>query len=163
MGDASTIKLPTFDGKEESFVIWRTRFRAYALMKGLAEALSYDDNTDMSDKESDVNANFASADAAIKESGRKGKANIMAMAAQVIAMTTEELFCKIHEGSDADWPGGKAYKVIKLLEVEYQPTDRYSLVEIRRKLNKISMKDSQDPRILFEQIAAIKNQALCGH
>ena len=43
MGDASTIKLPTFDGKEESFV-------------GFAEALSYDDNTDMSDKESDVNA-----------------------------------------------------------------------------------------------------------
>jgi len=38
-------------------------------------------------------------------------------------MTTEELICKIHEASDADWPGGKAYKVIKLL------------VEIRRKLN----------------------------
>ena len=159
MGDASTIKLPTFDGKEESFVIWRTRFRAYTLMKGFAEALSYDDNTDMSDKESDVNANFASADAAIKETGRKGKANIMAMAALAIAMTTEELICKIHEASDADWPGGKAYKVIKLLEAEYQPTDRYSLVEIRRKLNKISMKDSQDPRILFEQIAMIKNQA----
>lgn len=137
MGDASTIKLPTFDGKEESFVIWRTRFRAYALMKGFAEALSYDDNTDMSDKESDVNANFASADAAIKETGRKGKANIMAMAALAIAMTTEELICKIHEASDADWPGGKAYKVIKLLEAEYQ----------------------QDPRILFEQIAMIKNQA----
>jgi len=64
MGDASTIKLPTFDGKEESFIIWRTRSRAYALMKGFAEAMSYDDNTD-------VLANFASADAAIKETGRK--------------------------------------------------------------------------------------------
>jgi len=69
MGDASTIKLPTFDGKEESFIIWRTRFRAYALMKEFAEAMSYDDNTDMSDKESDVLANFASTDAAIKETG----------------------------------------------------------------------------------------------
>jgi len=113
----------------------------------------------MSNKESDVLANFASADAAIKETGRKGKVNIMAMVALAIAMTTEELICKIHEASDADWPGGKAYKVIKLLEAEYQPTDRYSLVEIRRKRNQICMKDSQDPRILFEQIATIKNQA----
>ena len=64
------------------------------------------------------------------------------MPSAAIAMTTEELICKILEASDADWPGGKAYKVIKLLEVEYQPTDRYSLVEIRRKLNKISMKHS---------------------
>ncbi len=159
MEDASTIKIPTFDGKEENFVIWRTRFRAYALMKGFAEAMSYDDNTDMSNKEIDVNANFASTDAAIKETGRKGMVNIMAMAALTIAMTTEELICRIHEASDADWPGCKAYKVIKLLEAEYQPTDRYSLVEIRRKLNKISMKDSQDPRILFDQIATIKNQA----
>jgi len=83
----------------------------------------------------------------------------MAMAAFAIAMTTEELICKIHEASDADWPGGKAYKVMKLLEALYQPTDRYSLVEIRRKLNQICMKDSQDPRILFEQIATFKNQA----
>jgi len=126
MGDASTIKLPIFDGKEENFVIWRTRFRAYALMKGFAEAMSYDDNTDMPNKESDVNANFASADAAIKETGRKGKVNIMALAALAIVMTTEELICKIHEVSNSDWPGGKAYKVIKLLEAEYQPTDRYS-------------------------------------
>jgi len=72
MGDASTIKLPTLDGKEDGFITWRRRFRAYALMKGFAEAMSYDDNTDMSDKESDVNANFASADAAIKETGHKG-------------------------------------------------------------------------------------------
>jgi len=120
--------------------------------------MSYDDNINMSDKESDVSANFASADVAIKETDSKGKVNIMAMAALAIAMTTEELICKIHEASDADWPGGKAYKVIKLLDAEYQPTDRYSLAEIRRKLNQISMKDSQDPRILFEQIAT-KNQA----
>ena len=113
----------------------------------------------MSDKESDVNANFASADAAIKETGRKGKVNIMDMAALAITMTTEELICKIHEASDANWPGGKAYKVIKLLEAEYQPADRYLLVEIRRKLDKICMEDSQDPRIMFEQIATIKNQA----
>ena len=111
-------------------------------MNGFAEAMSYDDNTDMSNKESDVNANFASADAAIKETGRKGKVNIMAMASAAIAMTTEELICKINEASDADWPGGKTYKAITLLEAEYQPTDRYSLVEIRRKLNKISMKHS---------------------
>jgi len=75
----------------------------------------------MSDKESDVNANFASADAAIKETGRKVKVNIMAMGALAIAMTTEELICKIHEASDADWPGGKAYKVITLLEANISP------------------------------------------
>ena len=65
-------------------------------MNGFAEAMGYDDNTDMSNKESDYNANFASADAAINETGRKGKVNIMAMAALAIAMTTKELICKIH-------------------------------------------------------------------
>ena len=53
--------------RTSSLVIWRTRFRAYALMKGFAEAMAYDDNTDMSNKESDVNVNFASADVDAKE------------------------------------------------------------------------------------------------
>ena len=42
---------------------------------------------------------------------------------------------------------------------EYRPTDRYSVVEIRRKLNKVSIKENQDPKSLFEQLAGISNEA----
>jgi len=50
-------------------------------MKGFAEVLSYDDNTNMSSKESEVQVKYMHADAVINERSRKGKVNIMAMTA----------------------------------------------------------------------------------
>ena len=43
------------------------------------------------------------------------------------------------------------------LKEKYQPTDRVSRVELRRKLNRVEMGKTDDPSQLFEQIASIKN------
>ena len=158
MSEIST-KLPVFDGNEKSFSMWRIRFRAYAMLKGFGEALAYDDTTDMSANENEVHTNLNDNDPAVKEQGRKGMMNFQAVAALSMALSTEELISKVHESSDQNWPGGKAYKIMNLLLEEYRPTDRYSMVEIRRKLNKVSIKENQDPKSLFEQLAGISNEA----
>ena len=49
------------------------------------------------------------------------------------------------------------YKVMELLKTEFQPQDRYSRVEVKRKLYKVSMKANDDPRVLFKKLATVKN------
>ena len=40
---STSIRLPTFDGKEENFTMWLTKFQAFATVKNFREVL-FDDN-----------------------------------------------------------------------------------------------------------------------
>ena len=57
-----------------------------------------------------------------------------------------------------EWPSGLAWKVVKELMIKYKPNDNMGRVEARMMLNKVRMKDDDDPSILFEQISQIQNQ-----
>jgi hypothetical protein len=58
---------------------------------------------------------------------------------------------------DSDWPSGPAHKAMKELEIKYQPQDMMTQVELRQILNKVSVKKSNKPATIFQQISSIKN------
>ena len=72
-------------------------------------------------------------------------------------MATESLLVKLNAGKSTYWPQGLACEVIVVLKATYQPTDRISRVELRRKLNNVSMKKTGDPKDIFEQLSGIKD------
>ena len=86
------------------------------------------------------------------------KRNATAMACLTIAFTSEANMCLVYEAVTSEWPSGLAHQVVSALFKKYQPQDTMTKVELRQQLNKISMKGTDDPMKLFEQISAIKNR-----
>ena len=109
--DKSVI-LPTFDGKDDAFQAWWTRFRAFATAKGVVEAL-LGREAELPNSEG-VALDPATQDAAIEAKGRDSLA-MACLSSAFKAQADVSLAC---ETVDDDWPGGLACKVAeKLLEV----------------------------------------------
>jgi hypothetical protein len=63
----------------------------------------------------------------------------------------------IYDGmTDVDWPSGLAFMVINAIRHKHLPNDTITKVELRHMLNGIKMKKTEDPVVLFNQIAAVK-------
>ena len=72
-----------------------------------------------------------------------------------MAFTTNELLGYIHEAMTAEYPDGLAFLVVRQLLDDFQPQDKMSRVELRRRLNAIKMKPNENPKRLFEQISTV--------
>jgi len=46
-GETRTVKVPTFDGKEENYQRWWLRFKAYSKLGGFSKAISTVPETDL--------------------------------------------------------------------------------------------------------------------
>jgi hypothetical protein len=84
--------------------------------------------------------------------------NSLVMATLTMAFETENLFSLIYKTMSSDWPAGLAHEVVVQLFNKYSPDDRISRVELRTMLNGVSIKEAEDPSILFEQVSAIQNR-----
>jgi hypothetical protein len=84
--------------------------------------------------------------------------NALAMANLTMAFKTENLFGIIYKTVSTDWPAGLAHAVVVQLFNKYSPNDRISRVELRTMLKGVSMRDTKDPSILFEQVSAIQKR-----
>ena len=84
--------------------------------------------------------------------------NAVAMANLTMAFETENLFGMVYKSMSKDFPAGLAHLVVKELFNKYNPKDVVSRVELRRMLAGVSMKETQDPTTLFEQVSAIRNR-----
>lgn len=153
MSDSKSIVLPTFNGKDEAFQVWWTKFRAYATAKGVVNALL--------SKESDMPLTEAQAlDETVADEKKKIKArerNSLAMAYLLSAFKAEADVSLAYETMTDDWPGGLAYQVVEKLMEIYQPKDNVTEVEVQRRLLEVKMKKKEDPKTLFEQVATIQN------
>ena len=69
---------------------------------------------------------------------------------------TASLLDKVDQAKSNDWPDGLTKHIIARLKRDYQPINRISRVEITRKLNEASIKNNDDPKVIFEQISTIK-------
>ena len=74
-----------------------------------------------------------------------------------MAFQTVSLLDKVNQAKTTDWPDGLATSIVTRLKRDYQPIDRISRVETRRKMNKVSMKNYDDLKVIFEQISTIRN------
>ena len=84
--------------------------------------------------------------------------NFDAMTYLTMAFTTEDDMTMIMRVQSDECPSRLAWKVVKELMIKYKPNDNMARVEARMMLTKVSMKNDDDPSVLFEQISQIQNQ-----
>jgi hypothetical protein len=145
-----SITLPTFDGEQKSFQLWWTRFKAYAAVKKFAKAIQRTAETSLPTVEATSTSTTAAQLAALER-------NRLAVATLTMAFQTGSLMSLMYKAESSSWPSGRAYMVIDLLFKKYRPVDTISKVELRQRFNQINMKTNQDPKLLFDQIAAVEN------
>ena len=148
-----TLKLPSFDGKPESFQVWWIQFVAFATVHKFIQVVKETQEADLPASHDEV----VGTDVAGKKKEAARWCNNMAMANFTMAFTTEGCMGMIYKAIMPQWPSGLAYMVVKALNQKYKPTDMISRVEMWLKLNKVSMQKSEDPVRMFEQISAIQN------
>jgi len=80
------------------------------------------------------------------------------MASLTIAFEIDTAMGLLYKAYTDKWAEGVEHLVVDALFKKYQPKDRISSVEHRCMLNSVSMKYSEDPAVLFEQLSGIKNK-----
>ena len=93
---------------------------------------------------------------------RAGLRNDTTVAQLTMAFQTAGLLDKVNQAKTTDWPDGLATSIVTRLKRDYQPIDRISRIEMRRKMNEVSMKNDDDPKVIFEQISTIRNHYVCS-
>ena len=150
-----SVKLPTFDGDYKKFQLWWTRFEVYAEYYNFHQALTDEDDEIRPSSEAekiDTSTEEGKAKAAAK------KRNQVAMMNLTLAFTNESVMVMIYRARTKEWPRGLAKLVVEALMKKYRPIDTISRVELRQKLNKVTMKKGADPATLFAQLNVIENQ-----
>ena len=155
---SSGVKLPQFDGEEENYPIWITRFEAYARLKRFEQALSDSVDLPTNQEEYDEMAAKASPTDEEKKKIRNAKANETAVAQLTMAFQTTDLLTFVKESKSKEWQHGLAWKIIKNLADEYEPKDEVSKVELKRDLNNVTMQEDDDPKELFSQLTTIERK-----
>jgi gag-polypeptide of LTR copia-type/Zinc knuckle len=149
------VKLPSFDGDSKKFQLWWTRFCAYATVYKFRQALAENGDSELQATEGEEPDEST---AVGKKMIAAKKRNEVAMVSFTMAFTTEVVMGLVYKASTTAWPSGLAKIVVQGLLKKYRPLDIVSLVELRQRMNKVTMKKGADPSTLFEQLSAIENQ-----
>jgi hypothetical protein len=81
--------------------------------------------------------------------------NAMTLACQ----DSEQMISLIWDAIDTDWPQGVAWKAWKYIAEANVERSIPAKLSIAKELREVSMKDDDDPNVLVEQLAKIKNKA----
>ena len=151
----SGLKLPTF-GEDTTYETWWLKITAYARVKGWAEALEPEFEKQLGTLDETVKLDLTKDEDVKKQ--RLLKQNRTAIAALTMSLKRQRDITKIFKTKVKDkWPSGKAHKVITLLKKRYQPDDILADTERQAQLEKISMKVTDHPDTLSEQISESNN------
>eukprot|EP00957_Ditylum_brightwellii_P070761 5377864-Ditylum_brightwellii.AAC.1 len=74
-----------------------------------------------------------------------------------MAFTTEGLMVMLYASMMTEWLSGLVHMVVVALHQKYAPKDLVSKIELQKELNAVAMQTEEDPKILFEKLAAIQN------
>ena len=139
--------------------LWLIRFQAFAVLKGFIGAIDpkgADPNLPASDSDAALHS-----DPTIRAAQVQAKVeNRFAFACLTVSMGMDQLVGIINKSKTTAWPNGLAWTVIRDLLNRYMPDDMLSGVEVRAKLMKLRLKRLGDPKVLFEKIQVILNQAV---
>jgi len=138
-------------------VPWKMKFTTFLGTMGCAVAL-----TEVYDKSLPLNEDVSGLD----ETNPTEKAliaaarnNAMAMQAIIMALESEDNMnnvIAVQQRDQTNWPTGKAWKVWKRIEDEYQPVDTTSKVEMTRAIKAITLEADENPKVLLSKIARIE-------
>jgi hypothetical protein len=68
----------------------------------------------------------------------------------------------ICKASTVAWPLGLAYVIVKELFKRFMPQDLMAKVELRKRLNRVTMKANDNPSAIFEMLSTIQNRYNAG-
>jgi hypothetical protein len=145
-GGIKSVRLPIFDGTHKSFQIWWVRFLAYSNVMKFKTALFR--NTSQLPESDSTSLDDSIAEQALMKIAKTK--NATAMAHLTMAFTSEMTMGLVYKSMNTEWPEGVAYLVVESMMKKYKPQDTITRVELRQKLNKVSMKKGQDPSTIFE-------------
>ncbi len=128
---------------------------AFASVFAFAKALKVGGEYDLPTRE-DVTIDLTTLEG--KAAAAAIKRNSVAVANLTMAFTTDGLMAFIYKSMSDEWPNGAAHEIVKELKNRYHPADTMTRVEMRKQLNKVSMKQKDDPNVLFDKLASIKHQ-----
>jgi hypothetical protein len=112
------------------------RFRAYATIKNFASAIERTKETDLPATEAtDVSSDKP------KKSARDR--NVMAVACLTASFQDDGLLNIVEQSMTSDWPSGLACVIIDELFKKNRPVDMISRVEMRSRLNNVSIKENE--------------------
>jgi hypothetical protein len=152
-----TVRLPTFDGKKKNFVMWWTRFKAYAKVQKFDKALGETEERDLPDSADEAEALDRNDHANIPALLAVAR-NDRALASLAVAFTTTKAMTHYHKAKDEEWPEGLAVNVVKSLLKKYCPTDTISQIEYMQRLEDFKLKKDQDPTELFDHFTEVNTQ-----
>ena len=148
------IHVPTYDGKQKNFEKWREKFEAYCYTRGCGSCLVENGEANLPTAMIGKFSTDKDTEKLEKESVNR---NTKAMALLIMTLTTPTCRVIIHTSKMAnlDWPTGLAWDVMKRLKTKYKPDDTISAVELNSRLNRLKIKESDHPDLLFDKLAEI--------
>jgi hypothetical protein len=147
--------LPLFDGKKENYPAFALVFTSYCGTHGFGDALQKS-----TAGLPPTNASVSSDDATAKKWALAKKQNAAAIHALSLACQgSTTMISLIWDTVDQDWPQGGAWKAWKLIANAMIEKDLAAKLTIKKELGEVNMKEDDDPNVLVEQLAAIKNKA----
>jgi anti-sigma28 factor (negative regulator of flagellin synthesis) len=145
-------KAPPFEGKQSEFPKWWIKMGAHADRYGYRKALKVQKEDDLPDSEEEV----------IPAGKHKAKAarwrNKTAITCFSDSFQTYRLLSWIPESATTAYPGGLTWKIVARLMKTFAPDDMTSRVELRLKLNQLALKEKEDPEVLTERVAELKQR-----
>ena len=147
-----------FDKRKDEYTAWWPQFKAYATQKEFDEACNKTRNPKLPTHEVEFETDGVTPKTCThtKEEKQAVIKNKMAIATFTIAFAkTRTCMVFVEDSRTRDWPSGQSHLVVIELLDEYAPTDLMGKVEQQRQMQNISMKETEDPKILFEQITMI--------
>ena len=152
---SAKVTLPKFNGKQEGFMTWWMRFRAYAAVVGFTQSIGDGQDPDLPRTE---NEELSSNETIKKKQEKALKCNRVAMASFTMAFTAEQLIGLCYKAMTTEWPTGLASLVVRFLKKKYNPEDIVTKIELRRELNAVTMGRDDDPETMFEAISLLTNK-----
>ena len=154
---SALIKPPIFKGERDKFISWKMKFMTFLGTTGCSVALveAFDKSLPAQEDTSALDAT----DPAEKAQINAVKANAMAMQAIIMALDRDDdmsIVIAVSQREAKVWPSGKAWKVWKRIEDEYQPSDTTSKVEMQRALRAIELEEDENPKTLLTKMARIE-------
>ena len=151
----SGLKVKKFKGQRQEFAMWWSQFCAFCTLKGILEALFKKFDSKLPTNESDV---LDPTDTVQKEQIKAKEMNAQAMSLLTMTMDAPRLIRKVESAKCANWPGGKAWKLVESLIKKYKPSDVIAVAEQATKLMSLKLKRTEDPEDLGDSIAALETE-----
>jgi hypothetical protein len=152
---SNNLKPPQFSGKKgECFLMWKMKFEADMVMKGLYDAFQSKFKAELPTQK-----NFDLMDETEKKYHDAVVMNRKAIMQFALLFSTVLLLNKLNcekRKNRTNWPSGKAHHVMSVVVKEFEPEDTMAEMEMEHVLAKLKLGPKKDPNKLLHEFASIE-------